>query len=557
MNTDELVFLPLGGSNEVGMNFNLYGYGPPENRRWLVVDVGVTFGGIEHPGVEVIVPDPAYIEQYKDDIEAIVLTHAHEDHIGAIGWLWPMLRAPVYATPLTAELARYKLEERGLGKSVKINEIPLRHRFTAGPFELELVTITHSIPEMNGLVIRTPLGAIFHTGDWKLDSAPMIGDVTDEARIRAIGDEGVLAMVCDSTNVFVEGEAGSESQVRKALADVVARCRGRVAVTAFASNVARVESAVLAAEKAGRSVCLVGRSMHKIAGAAKKIGLLSDVRPFISEEEAAGMAASSVLYLCTGSQGEARAALARIAAGDHRHVALREGDTVIFSSRVIPGNEAAIHDLQAALVDRGVEIITDKSAPEIHVSGHPCRDELRRMYQWVRPRIAVPTHGERRHILEHAAFARALQTPEAATPRNGEMVLLAPGPSKIVDEVPAGRLFVDGDFLVPADDDAIKDRRRLGAEGALTVSMAVSGKKHTIVSGPDVRVRGLTMADEEDLEIALDDLSAIAEAAFNKLSAAERRDPDLAEDAVMRAVRKGADRIWGKRPLVDVVILTV
>ncbi len=554
---DELVFLPLGGSGEIGMNLNAYGYGPAEARKWIIVDIGVTFGREEAtPGVDVILPDPAYLADASADILGIVLTHAHEDHIGALGWLWPRLKAPVYATPFTAALVREKLKERGLLDKVPLTEIPMKGKLTLGPFDIEFVTLTHSIPEPNGLAIRTPLGLVWHTGDWKIDPDPMIGEVTDEVTLRAMAEEGVLAMVCDSTNVFVEGTSGSEADVREKLATVIAGCTGRVAVTAFASNVARVESALFAARRCGRKPCLVGRSMHRIVGAAKSVGLLADAPQILSEEEAVSLAPDKVLYLCTGSQGEPRAALTRIARGEFRNVALHAGDTVIFSSRVIPGNETAIHGLYNAFLERGVELITADDAP-VHVSGHPARDELRQMYQWARPRIAVPVHGERRHILEHARLAQELQVSETIAPNNGDLIRLAPGPAAVIDEVPSGRLFVDGGVMIDADDEAMRDRRRLGAEGAVNVSMVVGDKKSTILAGPNVLLRGLSMADEEVLEAAIEELARAAEAAFGRLALEQRQDDEAVEGAVMRAVRKAADRLWGKRPLVDVSILRV
>ena len=552
---DELVFLPLGGSGEIGMNLNAYGYGPPDARKWIIVDIGVTFGREDTtPGVDLILPDPAYLEEHKDDIIAIVLTHAHEDHIGALGWLWPRMPAPVYATPFTAALVREKLRERGLLEKVPLTEIPLKGQLTLGPFEIDFVTLTHSIPEPNGLAIRTPLGLIWHTGDWKIDPDPLIGETTDEAKLRAMAEEGVLAMVCDSTNVLVEGTAGSEAEVREKLTGVIKNCTGKVAVTAFASNVARVETTLKAARAAGRTPCLVGRSMHRIFNAAQSVGLLQDVPHVIDEDEAGTLPDENVLFLCTGSQGEARAALSRIARGEHRNVTLREGDTVIFSSRVIPGNESAIHQLYDQFLERGVELITADNEHLIHVSGHPARDELKQMYAWARPRIAVPVHGEIRHIREHVKLAQSLQIPETVAPRNGDMIRLAPGPAAVIDEVPSGRLYVDGNVIVETEDDAIRDRKRLAAEGAVNIAFALT-EKNAIAAGPTVSVRGLTMADEEDLELALEELEDTAKAAFSKLNHSERGDDDAIEASVVRAVRKAAERLWKKRPLVDVSIL--
>lgn len=554
---DELVFLPLGGSGEIGMNLNAYGFGPPDNRKWIVVDIGVTFGREDMmPGVEIILPDPTFLEEERDNILGIVLTHAHEDHIGALPWLWPRLKAPLYATPFTAALIREKLKERNLLTQVKLTEIPLKGNLTLGPFDIDFVTLTHSIPEPNGLAIRTPLGLVWHTGDWKIDPDPLIGETTDEAKLRAMADEGILAMVCDSTNVFVEGTSGSEADVRDNLTDVIRACKGKVAVTAFASNVARVETVIKAAHACGRTVCLVGRSMHRIVGAAKSVGLLRDAPELIDEDEAGALPPENVLFLCTGSQGEARAALSRIARGDHRNVSLRQGDTVIFSSRMIPGNEVAIHMLYGQFADRGVDVITSDDA-HVHVSGHPARDELKQMYQWARPRIAVPVHGERRHLLEHVKLAQSLQVPEAIAPRNGDMIRLAPGPAVIIDEVPAGRLYVDGNSILEADDDALRDRRRLAADGAVSVALAIGAKKHNIVAGPNVTVRGLSMADEEDMEIALEELEGAAEAAFTRLSHSDRAEDEAVQTALVRAVRKAAERLWSKRPVVDVSVLRV
>jgi ribonuclease J len=553
---DQLVFLPLGGSNEIGMNFNLYGFGPPNDRKWIVVDLGVTFGDQTTPGVDIILPDPEFIAEHADDILGIVLTHAHEDHIGAVGWLWPQLKAPVYATPFTAYLLREKLRDANLLDEVEITEVPLSGRFSLGPFDLELITLTHSIPEPNGLAIRTPLGTVLHTGDWKIDPDPMLGEVTDVEAIRRLGDEGVLAMVCDSTNVFVDGESGSEADVREALIELIGPLQGRVAVACFASNVARMDSVIRAAEAAGRRVCLVGRSMFRMAGAAHSVGLLQGIKPFLGEGEARHMPDDGVLYLCTGSQGEGRAALSRIADGSHPHVKLGQGDHCIFSSRVIPGNEVPIRNLQNKLADRGVRLYTERDHPGIHVSGHPCRDELKQMYQWARPQIAVPTHGERRHLLEHAAFARDLQVGQTVSPRNGDMVLLAPGRAQIIDEVPAGRLYVDGGVLTPENGDALRERRHASFNGVLMVSVVLDGK-HRIVSGPQVKAIGLPGDAEYTLEEALDDLAEVAEQALRRLPAEERGLDETIETALSRAVKKDAFRIWERKPVVETTVLRI
>ncbi len=554
--SDELVFLPLGGSNEIGMNFNLYGFGPAHDRKWIVVDLGVTFGDQTTPGVEIILPDPTYIEPYADDIVGIVLTHAHEDHLGAVHWLWPRLKAPVYATPFTAFLLREKLRDADLLDEVSITEVPLGGKFELGPFELELITLTHSIPEPNGLAIKTPLGTILHTGDWKIDPEPQLGAPTDEAAIRRLGDEGVLAMVCDSTNVFVEGEAGSEADVRKALGDLIQSLSGKIAVACFASNVARMDTVIRAAQACGRKVCLAGRSMHRMAAAARSVGLLQGLEPFVTDDQAKHMGENEILFLCTGSQGEARAALSRIADGSHPHVKLGQGDHVIFSSRVIPGNEIPIRNLQNKLADRGVRLHTERDTPGIHVSGHPCREELRQMYSWVRPHIAVPTHGERRHLIEHAAFAKDLQVPHAVSPRNGDMVLLAPGQPGIIDEVPAGRLYVDGGVVTPENGDALRERRHAAFNGILAVSIVLDGR-NKIVSGPQVRGIGLTGDDEYSLDDALDDLAEEAEGAYKKLDGDAREIDETIESAISRAVKKAAFRIWERKPVVETTVLRI
>jgi len=554
--SDELVFLPLGGSNEIGMNFNLYGFGPAHDRKWIVVDLGVTFGDQTTPGVEIILPDPSYIEPYAKDIIGIVLTHAHEDHLGAVHWLWPRLKAPVYATPFTAFLLREKLRDADLLDEVPITEVPLGGRFKLGPFELELITLTHSIPEPNGLAIKTPLGTILHTGDWKIDPEPQLGAPTDEAAIRRLGDEGVLAMVCDSTNVFVEGSAGSEADVREALGNLIKSLTGKIAVACFASNVARMDTVIRAAQACGRKVCLAGRSMHRMAAAARSVGLLTGIEPFINDDQAKHLPENEVLFLCTGSQGEARAALSRIADGSHPHVKLGSGDHVVFSSRVIPGNEIPIRNLQNKLADRGVRLHTERDTPGIHVSGHPCRDELRQMYSWVRPQIAVPTHGERRHLIEHAAFAKDLQVPHAISPRNGDMVRLAPGMPEIIDEVPAGRLYVDGGVVTPENGDALRERRHAAFNGMLAVSIVLDGR-NKIVSGPQVRGIGLTGDEEYTLDDALDDLAEEAETAYKKLQGDARELDDAIESAISRAVKKAAFRIWERKPVVETTVLRI
>ncbi|MET0547209.1 MAG: ribonuclease J [Caulobacterales bacterium] len=553
--SDELVFLPLGGSGEIGMNLNAYGYGPPDHRQWVILDIGVTFGDASTPGVDVIMPDPAYLESERDNLLGIVLTHAHEDHIGAIGHLWRRLRAPVYCTPFTAFLVREKLREHDLLDEVDLRVLPMRASFELGPFHFRFVTLTHSIPEPNGVVITTPLGVVMHTGDWKIDPDPVVGDQTDAAALIEIGKNGVLAMVCDSTNALVEGSAGSEADVQTELIKLIGELKGKVAVACFASNVARLTSVIEAARQAGRQVCLAGRSMKRITAAAQTVGLLSNTGMFVSEDEAQMLPDENILYLCTGSQGEPRAALAKIAQGNNPTVKLRKGDTVVFSSRVIPGNELPIKDVQNRLVERGVNVITERDRP-IHVSGHPCKDELRQMYQWVRPKIAIPVHGESRHLAEHAAIAKELQIEETVIPRNGDMIRLAPGLAELIDEAPHGRLHLDGNQLVPADDEALRERRKIAVVGHITVTVAINDRG-ALLSGPAICMRGLPDFDDKTEGEAIEALEEAADDAFQALKPKQKANIELVEETLERSVRRAAERIWGKRPLVDAMVLTV
>ena len=546
---DELLFLALGGAGEIGMNLNLYGHAG----KWLMVDLGIAFGDDSTPGIEVVMPDPAFIEERRDALVGIVLTHAHEDHLGAVADLWPGLRAPVYATPFAASVLRRKLIDAGLVDEVPVTEIPLRGKFSVGPFDLEMITMTHSIPEPNALAIRTKFGTIFHTGDWKIDPEPLIGDLTDEAMLKRIGDEGALAMVCDSTNVFVEGEAGSEAMVRENLKKLVRKQKGRVAVTCFASNLARVESIAVAAVAAGRHPVMSGRALHRMIEAAQECGYLLDFPPCIEEPEAGYLPREKVLFICTGSQGEPRASMAKLANREHRDLVLEDGDTAIFSSRIIPGNERSVGRMHNALMSKGVKVITDREA-DIHVSGHPARDELVRVYQWVRPKIALPVHGEVRHMIEHAALARACQVPETIVAPNGTLVRLAPGPAQIIDHVPTGRLARDGDGgpVIPVDAASFRERRKLLWQGAAATTLVLDGKGRALAP-PKVSLRGI---DDEDGELAEDIVEALQEMVA-KLSANDRRDDKRIEEAARQAVRRVIRTQLGKKPLTDVHIVRI
>jgi ribonuclease J len=543
---DELVLLPLGGAGEIGMNFNAYGFGPPDERQWIVVDCGVLFGReTTTPGIDLIMPDIRYLAEQRENVLAIVLTHAHEDHIGAIGHLWPMLRCPLYATPFTARLIEGKLEEAGLRDRVRVKSVPLGGHLDIGPFAIDFISITHSILEPNALAIRTPLGVVVHTGDWKIDPDPMLGEVTNINALTKLGDEGVLATVCDSTNALVQGHSGSEARVRQALSALIGSLKGRIAVTAFASNVARLDSVAKAAREHGRQIALVGRSMHKMVAAAKDTGYLTDFPPTLDEAEAAQLPPRRVLYLCTGSQGEQRAALPRVANGDHPTISLGQGDAVIFSSRVIPGNELEIFALHNKLAALGIEVITEQDH-FVHVSGHPCRDELAEMYRWTRPQIAVPVHGELRHMSEHARLARSLQVPQAVVIENGHMLRLAPGRAEIIDEVPSGRIFLDGRVLVEEGAGFARARRALGFAGIIAITLVVDGKGR-LAAEPSVIIDGIP----EPVH------AAIRDAAADAAKRSRKGDEDALKENVRRAARRAAQDAWGKKPVTRVEIAWV
>ena len=538
----ELLFVPLGGANEIGMNLNLYGFAG----KWLMVDCGMTFADDTLPGIDLVLPDPAFIAERAQDLVALVLTHAHEDHIGAIPYLWSRLCCPIYATPFTAALVRHKLAEAGLLDDVVLEVVPLGARLDLDPFDVRYVSVTHSIPEGNALEIRTPAGLVFHTGDWKLDDDPLIGKPTDIAAIAALGDSGVLAMVCDSTNVFRPGASGSEASVRANLLDIVGARTGRVAITSFASNVARIDTAAHVAAACGRHLVPVGRSMWRTIQAARETGYLTGLSAPVTEAEGGFLPPRDALYLCTGCQGEPRGAMTRIATGGHAHIGLDEGDTVIFSSRIIPGNERAIGRLHNLLVTQGIEVITEKDQL-VHVSGHPARDELQRMYGWVRPRISVPVHGEARHIREHARYARSLQVPEAIVVENGAVVRLSPDPAGVVDHVAVGRLVVDGGSIVDVDDDALGARRKLTHNGLITASLVVDADGN-LVAPPGVAVIGV--ADPAGtlaagcVEALKDGLAALRPA---------RKVLDQAiEEAARAALRRVLKPLTRKRPTIQV-----
>jgi len=552
----ELLYLPLGGVGEIGMNLSLYGWAG----KWLMVDLGVSFGDETMPMIDVVMPDPAWIEERRKDLVGLVVTHGHEDHLGAIQYLWRRLGCPVYATPFAAAILRAKLHEVGLDTIVPLHVVDLGSRFKVGPFDVEMVSLTHSIPEPNAVAIRTPAGMVLHTGDWKFDPDPLIGLPADTDRLRQLGGEGVLALVGDSTNVFTPGETGSEAAVRASLIELIGRYpTGKVAVSCFATNLARLESVAIAAHTWGRSVALVGRSLWRIDKAARSLGYLADLPPFLDDRDAAELPDENILYLCTGSQGEPRAALARIAADDHPHVSMGEGDVVIFSSRIIPGNEKAIFHLQNQLVKLGVRLVTEKDA-FVHVSGHPARKDMVEMYSLVRPGIAIPVHGEARHLLEHAALARECQVPEALVIENGAVVRLAPGPAEVVDWVPTGRLGVDGSGgadgprLARLDGEMLRSRRRMVFNGSAVVTLVLdrSGK---LAGVPQVTALGLL-----DVEHGAEEHAAVVNAVRDAVAALPQKvllDDTVVKEAARRAVRRCCKETLGHKPVTDVHLVRI
>ncbi len=542
----ELLFVPLGGAGEIGLNLNLYGL----DDQWLMVDLGISFADETLPGVEIVLPDPRFIEQERDALRGLILTHAHEDHLGAVPYLWERLRCPIWCTRFTARVLRGKLEESDLKSKVVIHEVQPGERFQVGPFDCCLIHVTHSIPEANALALRTPLGNILHTGDWKLDPAPLVGELTAIDQLEAFGAEGVLAMVADSTNILTPGTSGSEAEVRESLTGLVAKLPNRVVITTFASNLARVETALHVAERSGRQVAVVGRSLRKMIQAARDCGYLRHAPVPIDERVAAELPRDQVLWLATGCQGESRAALARIAAGQHPSVRLEQGDTVIFSSKIIPGNERTLYNLHNSMVARGLEVITEQDH-FVHVSGHPCRDEVEQMYRWIKPRIAIPVHGEARHLHEHIALARRLGIEQAVDLRNGDLVRLAPGPVEVLEQVPTGRLVLENDTLIAAGDELFRTRRRLMAHGTVVIGLVLD-PYGSLLASPQLsafgavdlgREPGLAEAVQGELEDAIEDLDD-----------EDALDDERIRDTVRTSVRRAFKLVRQKRPIIEVQI---
>ena len=550
----ELVFAPLGGVGEIGMNLAVYGFGNERNRQWIAVDLGVAFAGDDLPGIDLIMPDVRFLQEERTNFLGLVLTHAHEDHFGALLELWPQLKLPVYATPFTAALLQAKREGEANAPDIPVNVIPLGSRFALGPFDIELVSMSHSIPESNALIIRTPLGAVLHTGDWKIDPYPGVPPATDEGKLRALGSEGCLALIGDSTNAFREGRSPSEAEVAKCLTDLICSAPRRVAVTTFASNVARMRAVAQAAASGEREVVVVGRAMNRIAHVARETGYLEGIKEFRSVDAYGYLPPDKVVALCTGSQGESRAALARIAKDEHPDVAFSSGDRVIFSARAIPGNEKAVMRVINGLVGQGVEVITDRTHL-VHASGHPRTDELTELLGWVRPATVIPVHGEPLHMAEHASVARRAGVGNVVMCRDGELIRLAPGAPKKIDELPAGRYYKDGALLVSAEERTVADRRRLGFAGVASIAVALS-ERGDLVGDPEVKLTGIPLTDAQGRstsELVFD----AAMQAFASLSRAQRRDPEFVSEAMRRAMRESLNAAWNKKPTCHVHVVEI
>ncbi len=552
---DELVFLPLGGVGEIGMNLALYGFGPRHNRSWLAVDFGVSFAHADLPGVDLVFPDVGYLEEERINLLGIVITHAHEDHFGALVDLWPRLKVPVYATAFTANLLAAKIASEADATQVPVNVVKAGDRIRLGPFEVEYINVAHSIPESHALAIRTPLGLVLHSGDWKLDDTPTVGLPTDAARLKAIGEEGVLALISDSTNAMREGRSPSESEVAHELAEIIRSARGRrVAFTTFASNVGRLRSVARGAREAGRDVVVVGRAMRRVIDVATELGMMDDMPPFLTEEAYAYLPRDNVVVLLTGSQGEPRAALARVAFDDHPRIELAEGDIVVFSARAIPGNEYDIIRIMNALTERGIRVITDQHRL-VHTSGHPRRDEMRQMYGWLKPRIAIPVHGEPMHLAAHADLARELGVETVVEIEDGIMTRLAPDPVSQIDEIEPRRLYKDGKLIADLEGVGVVERRRLSYVGHVTVAIVVDARGE-VKDEPQVNLIGVARADANGRPMEETAMDAVM-ATLDSVPRPVRRDPDALGEAVRRAVRGAIAQAWGKKPLCTVFVSVV
>ena len=550
---DEFLFCPLGGSGEIGMNMNLFGYGQPSNHKWIMVDIGVTFADDTMPGVDLIYPDPGFIQERKENLLGIILTHAHEDHIGAIAHLWPKLGCKIFATPFTAVLIKEKFKERNIDITKDLQIVELNGKVNLDPFEIEYITLTHSILEPNGLKIQTPAGVVLHTGDWKVDPNPLIGGDINTKRLKEIGNEGVLAMICDSTNVFSPGRSGSELDVRKNMLNIMNRLKKRVIITSFASNVARMESAFYCAEKTGRQISLVGRSMHRIYKAARQCGYLKNTIEPIDPREAKNFSREKIVYLCTGSQGEPMGAMMRISNYTHPDVFIEKDDAVIFSSKIIPGNEKKLYKLHNQLVKDGIEVISEESE-FIHVSGHPNREDLKDMYNWIKPKCVIPVHGEHRHMIEHIAFAKEMQVPYPVQVENGDIVKLAPGNHpEVYDKAPSGRLYLDGSVSVEENSQSIKDRKNLGTNGYLEVTILITPKGN-IHNNPVITFRGLPIYETDEFIYYLEQE---IEKTTKTFKLGDKKQEFNLIDALKTTCRKFTKEKTGKRPFTNINLVKI
>ncbi len=550
---DELIFCPLGGSGEIGMNMNLFAYGKPENQKWIIVDIGVTFADDTIPGIDLIYPDPGFIIDKKEDLLGIILTHAHEDHIGAIAHIWPKLKCKIYATPFTSVLITEKFKEKKIDIKSYLKIVELNSTIKLEPFKIEFVTLTHSILEPNGLKIETPVGNILHTGDWKCDPDPLIGQNINSKRLKEIGKEGVITMICDSTNVFSEGRAGSELDVRKNMLRVMERLKKRIIITSFASNVARMETAIYCAEKTGRQIALVGRSMHRIYKAAKQCGYLNNVIEPIDARNSKKFMRDKIVYLCTGSQGEPLGAMKRISNYTHPDVFIEKGDAVIFSSKIIPGNEKKLYKLHNELVKEGIEVISEENE-FIHVSGHPNREDLKDMYNWIKPNSVIPVHGEHRHMLEHINFAKKMQVPYPIKVENGDIIRLYPGKKPVVyDKAPSGRLYVDG--IIPVEEDAksIKERKNISVNGFIEATILITPKGN-IHDRPLLTFKGLPIYKEDEFKYGLEET---IEKTIKTFSLNSRNQEENLVEALKIACRKFSKEKTGKKPLTNINLVRI
>ena len=549
---DELLFCPLGGSGEIGMNMNLFAYGEPGKHKWIMVDIGVTFADDSLPGIDLIYPDPGFIIDRKEDLLGIVLTHAHEDHIGAIAHLWPKLKCKIFATPFTAVLIKEKFKEKHIDVTSYLNIVQLNGTVNLDKFKIEYITLTHSILEPNGLRIETPAGIILHTGDWKVDPNPLIGENINSKRLKEIGKEEVLAMICDSTNVFSIGKSGSESDVRKSMLNIMSRLKKRIIITSFASNVARMETAFYCAEKTGRQISLVGRSMHRIFKAARQCGYLKNIIEPIDPREAKKISSEKIVYLCTGSQGEPMGAMMRISSCTHPDVFIEKDDTVIFSSKIIPGNEKKLSKLHNQLVKDGIEVISE-ATEFVHVSGHPNREDLREMYDWVKPSCVIPVHGEHRHMIEHIKFAEEMKVPNPVQVENGDIVKLFPGKPIDYDKAPSGRLYLDGSISVEEDSQSIKDRKNISSNGYMEVTIMITPKGN-IHKLPIITFRGLPVIDNEEFLFGLENEIENSSKTFSMNS--KKQEFNLI-NTIKIVCRKYSKEKTGKKPYTNINLVRI